>query len=116
VGLQEQAEQRARAQVVEERAGTARELRDIVAHNRSLITMRASVAGYVGDSQPEEAVRALAVIEDTGRGALHEMLRLHGMLRDSDGIPQTPSWCRTRGWAISTSWSRGRRRPACGWT
>ncbi|MGK4580587.1 sensor histidine kinase [Kitasatospora sp. HPMI-4] len=89
-GLQAQAEQRAREQVVEERLRIARELHDIVAHSMSLITMQASVAGYLGDTRPEEAVKALASIEGTGRAALHEMRRLLGMLRDSDGNPQAP--------------------------
>ncbi|MEU9048295.1 MULTISPECIES: sensor histidine kinase [unclassified Kitasatospora] len=89
-GLQAQAEQRAREMVVEERLRIARELHDIVAHNLSLITMQASVAGFVADTRPEEAVRALALIEQTGRGALHEMRRLLGMLRDGNGRAQDP--------------------------
>ncbi|MFB7667395.1 sensor histidine kinase [Kitasatospora sp. NPDC056138] len=89
-GLQAQAEQRARERVVEERLRIARELHDIVAHNLSLITMQASVAGFVADTRPEEAVRALTLIERTGRDALHEMRRLLGMLRDGDGNAQDP--------------------------
>ncbi|MGE7439301.1 sensor histidine kinase [Kitasatospora sp. NPDC001175] len=89
-GLQAQAEQRARELVVEERLRIARELHDIVAHNLSLITMQASVAGFVAGTRPEEAVRALTLIEQTGRDALHEMRRLLGMLRDGDGNAQDP--------------------------
>ena len=89
-GLQAQAEQRAREQVVEERLRIARELHDIVAHSMSLITVQASVAGYVGAEQPDEAVKALASIEQTGRAALHDMRRLLGMLRDSDGRRRDP--------------------------
>jgi signal transduction histidine kinase len=89
-GLQAQAEQRAREQVAEERLRIARELHDIVAHSMSLITMQASVASYIGAEQPHEAVKALASIEQTSRTALHDMRRLLGMLRDSDGRPQDP--------------------------
>lgn len=89
-GLRAQAEQRAREQVAEERLRIARELHDIVAHSMSLITMQASVAAYIGAEQPDEAVKALASIEQTSRTALHDMRRLLGMLRDSDGRPQDP--------------------------
>jgi len=89
-GLQAQAEQRAREQVVEERLRIARELHDIVAHSMSLITVQASVAGFVGREQPDEAVKALASIEQTGRTALHDMRRLLGMLRAGDGRQQGP--------------------------
>lgn len=89
-GLQAQADQRAREQVAEERLRIARELHDIVAHSMSLITVQASVAGYVGAEHPDEAVKALASIEQTSRTALHDMRRLLGMLRDSDGRPQDP--------------------------
>ncbi|MEV5504971.1 sensor histidine kinase [Streptomyces orinoci] len=89
-GLRAQAEQRARELVAAERLRIARELHDIVAHNLSLITMQASVAGYVAEDRPEEAVKALVLIERTGRGALTEMRRLLGMLRDGEGNRRDP--------------------------
>jgi signal transduction histidine kinase len=88
-GLREQAEQRAREQLAEarrasseERLRIARELHDVVAHSMSVIAVQAGVANYVADARPEEAARALSSIEETSRGALHEMRALLGVLRD----------------------------------
>jgi signal transduction histidine kinase len=47
----------------------------------SLIAVQAGVANYVVSAHPEEAVRALSSIEETSRGALHEMRALLGVLR-----------------------------------
>ncbi|MDX6395160.1 MAG: hypothetical protein QOJ73_6223 [Streptosporangiaceae bacterium] len=87
-GLREQAERRAGEQLAEarrasseERLQIARELHDVVAHTMSLIAVQAGVANYVVSAHPEEAVRALSSIEETSRGALHEMRALLGVLR-----------------------------------
>ena len=94
-GLAEQADQRAQAQlaearraVTEERLQIARELHDVVAHSLSLIAVQAGVGNYVASARPEEAARALSSIEATSRGALGEMRRLLGVLRD--GAPGAP--------------------------
>lgn len=89
-GLREQAEQRAREQVSEERVRIARELHDVVAHSLSLITMQAAVANRVRATHPEETAKMLSSIEGTGRTALHEMRRLLGILRSGDGTPRDP--------------------------
>jgi signal transduction histidine kinase len=88
-GLREQAERRvqarldqARREVTEERLRIARELHDMVAHSLSLIAVQAGVGNYVAAARPAEAARALASIEATSRGALREMRRLVGVLRD----------------------------------
>lgn len=87
----EQAGRREREQLAEtrraqseERLQISRELHDVVAHTMSLITVQAGVAGYVIGTQPEEAARALASIEETSRSALHEMRALLRMLRDGE--------------------------------
>jgi signal transduction histidine kinase len=87
-GRREQAEERARAQLAEARwAGTeerlriAREVHDVVAHTMSVIAVQAGVAGYVGRTDPGEALRALSSIEETSRGALREMRALLAVLR-----------------------------------
>lgn len=67
--------------VTEERLRIARELHDVVAHSMSLIAVKASTASHVSRARPEEATRALAVIESTSRTALREMRRLLGVLR-----------------------------------
>ena len=88
-GLREQAERRVQAQLAEgrraateERLRIARELHDVVAHSLSLIAVQAGVGNYVAGARPAEAARALASIEATSRGALREMRRLLGVLRD----------------------------------
>jgi signal transduction histidine kinase len=64
-------------------------MHDVVAHSLSLIAVQAGVANYVASARPEEAARALSSIEATSRGALGEMRRLLGVLRDGDpGAPE----------------------------
>ncbi|MFC7624618.1 sensor histidine kinase [Microlunatus sp. GCM10028923] len=85
------AEQAAARAVTEERLRIARELHDIVAHNLSLITVKAGVAAHVAETRPDEVVDALRVIERSGRGALDEIRHLLELLRtgaaDSDLAP-----------------------------
>jgi signal transduction histidine kinase len=88
-GLREQAERRAEAKVdqarravTEERLRIARELHDVVAHSMSVVAVQAGVGGWVIDSNPREAAKALAAIETTSRATLREMRQLLGMLRD----------------------------------
>ena len=75
--------------VAEERLRIARELHDIVAHSMSLIAVKAAVANHVAEARPQEARDALRVIEATSRGALAEMRRALGVLRD--GAPDAPA-------------------------
>ncbi|MEW2357066.1 histidine kinase [Spirillospora sp. NPDC029432] len=69
--------------VTDERLRIARELHDVVAHSMSLIAVKAGVAVHVAEARPQEALDALHVIEDTSRGALTEMRRLLGVLREN---------------------------------
>jgi len=71
----------------DDRIRIARELHDVVAHGLSLIAVQAGVAGWVAESQPAEAARALASIEEISRGALREMRALLGVLRVEDEAP-----------------------------
>jgi signal transduction histidine kinase len=86
------AQQRAYAKAVrsqterDDRIRIARELHDVVAHGLSLIAVQAGVAGWVAESQPAEAARALASIEEISRGALREMRALLGVLRVEDDV------------------------------
>jgi signal transduction histidine kinase len=77
----------ARRAVTEERLRVARELHDVISNAMTLITAKAAVTNYLIDSHPEDARSALAVIEETGRGALTEMRRLLGVLRADSGQP-----------------------------
>ena len=74
----------ARRAVAEERLRIARELHDVVAHGMSVIAVQAGTGRLVVGTDPERAREALAVIERTSRGALEEMRRLLGVLRDGD--------------------------------
>jgi len=93
-GLAEQAVQRRQAEaeanrqaVREERVRIARELHDVVAHSLGVVTVQAGVGRRIGASAPAEALRALRAVEVTGRGALEELRRILGLLRD-DETPQ----------------------------
>lgn len=91
--LEKSREERARQAVVEERLRIARELHDVVAHSMSVIAVQSAAGHHVIDTQPEEARRALSVIETTSRGALTEMRRMLGVLREDEDVAAelTPS-------------------------
>jgi signal transduction histidine kinase len=99
--VQRHAYTRALAQQAErdDRIRIARELHDVVAHGLSLIAVQAGVANWVVESQPAEAARALASIEEISREALREMRALLGVLR-VEGDPDTgPDLAPARGLA-----------------
>ncbi|MFI6520353.1 sensor histidine kinase [Spirillospora sp. NPDC050679] len=74
----------------DERLRIARELHDVVAHNMSLIAVKAGVADHVADARPQEAREALRVIADTSRSALTEMRHLLGVLRAEPDLAPAP--------------------------
>jgi signal transduction histidine kinase len=98
-GQAEQAAQRHRAEtergrqaVREERVRIARELHDVVAHSLSVVTVQAGVGRRVEAVRPGEALRALRAVEVTGRGALEELRRILGLLRDeAEGASLAPA-------------------------
>ena len=67
--------------VAEERAAIARELHDVVAHRVSMMTVQAGAAKTIGADSPDQALRAVAAIEEEGRLALTELRHLLGILR-----------------------------------
>jgi signal transduction histidine kinase len=83
-------EQLVRQAATEERLRVARELHDVVAHTISLIVVKASVGNHVAEASPQHAREALRVIEATGRGAMLEMRRVLGMLRDDTPYAPAP--------------------------
>ena len=82
--LEQEALQRERVAVGEERARIARELHDVVAHSVGGMVAQAQGARAMLDRDPERAREALEAIERTGRHALDEMRRSLGVLRRSD--------------------------------
>lgn len=80
--------QAARQDHTDRRLHLAREVHDVVAHNLSVITVKAGVALHVAEQRPEEAVETLRVIERTGRTALAEVRQLLEALRRAEtGVP-----------------------------
>ena len=80
--------------IADARAGIARELHDVVAHNVSLMTVQAGVARLVVADDPERAQEAIGAVEEAGRRALDELRHLLGVLRPetgSDGLSPQPS-------------------------
>ncbi|HEY7792656.1 MAG TPA: histidine kinase [Gaiellaceae bacterium] len=89
--LVQERDERARAAVAEERTRIARELHDVVAHAMGVIVLQARGARHALDDAPEDARDAIDAIESTAGGALAEMRRLLGVLReDGEEIALAP--------------------------
>ena len=67
--------------IADARAGIARELHDVVAHNVSVMTVQAGLARLVAIDDPEQALEAIGAVEESGRKALDELRHLLGVLR-----------------------------------
>ncbi|MFE2186748.1 sensor histidine kinase [Streptomyces sp. NPDC059455] len=65
----------------------ARELHDSVGHALSAVTLQASAARKVLDSDPDFAREALAAIEETTRDAVGELDSVLGLLREGETAP-----------------------------
>jgi signal transduction histidine kinase len=84
--LEQAREELAGRAVTEERLRLARELHDVVAHAMSVIAVQSGVGAHIAASRPEEVGKALAAIEATSRGALEELRRLLGVLRQDSEV------------------------------
>jgi signal transduction histidine kinase len=69
------------------RDDTVRELRDVIERSMSVVVLQARAARRVLEREPQEAQRALALIEAAGSEALVETQRLTGLLLSPDGTP-----------------------------
>src|SRR3954453_2724989 len=85
--LENEREERDRRAVAEERLRIARDLHDIVSHAMSVIAVQAGSGNALLDRDPEGARRSLINVETASRGALVEMRRMLGVLRDDDDAP-----------------------------
>ncbi|MFE6618705.1 sensor histidine kinase [Streptomyces sp. NPDC057740] len=81
----------ARAADLAVRNRLARELHDSVGHALSAVTLQASAARRVLDSDPEFVREALAAIEDTTRRTVGELDAVLGVLRDGDSPGTAPA-------------------------
>jgi signal transduction histidine kinase len=86
----------ARRRASEERLRIARELHDVLAHNISLINVRAGVALHLVDERPDaidpDLVRpALAAIKDASKDALGELRSVLDLLRQDEAAPLAPT-------------------------
>jgi signal transduction histidine kinase len=70
--------------VAEERARIAGELHDVIAHALSAIVVQAGAARQLARVDAPAATSALAAIETTGRGAMHEIRSMLSVLRAPD--------------------------------
>ena len=82
--LEEQAQERTRRAIGEERERIARELHDIVTHHMSVIVIQAGGGSRAVDRRPEEARSAFDAIARTGRQAMSDMRRMLGILGEGE--------------------------------
>jgi signal transduction histidine kinase len=74
-----------------ERAGLAREIHDVVAHQLSAIAVQAGAARLASAADPRAAADAVAAIEQEARGGLAELNKLVKGLRQTRGADQDAS-------------------------
>jgi signal transduction histidine kinase len=82
-------EEEARRSVDEERLRIARELHDVVAHSIVTISVQASMASHVFDTQPEQARAAVGEIRKLSKDTLQELRATLGYLRTADQDPES---------------------------
>jgi len=82
-----------RTEQLAERNRLARELHDSVGHALSVVTIQASAAGRVLDTDPAFARTALGAIEESARAALEDLDHVLGLLREDRAATRTrPQW------------------------
>ncbi|MGY1825934.1 sensor histidine kinase [Blastococcus sp. SYSU DS0541] len=82
--LFEAREARARATEVDERAGIAREMHDLVTHGITELTVQTAAARRLLRDDPDTAEQLLADVESKGRDAIAEMRRVLDVLRPAE--------------------------------
>ncbi|MGB3439626.1 MAG: histidine kinase [Actinophytocola sp.] len=85
------AELEQRTEQLAERNRLARELHDSVGHALSVVTIQASAAGRILDTDPGFARTALSAIEESARAALADLDHVLGLLREDQGTDR-PQW------------------------
>lgn len=89
--LARERDQQAEIAAAAERSRIAREMHDIVSHSLTVMitladgSVRSAEASPPSPSLPDRSVDAMRLVAETGRGALADMRRLLGVLRDGEG-------------------------------
>ncbi|MEU2288586.1 histidine kinase [Streptomyces sp. NPDC013178] len=84
VRLEVERDQRARLAEAAERARISREMHDILGHTLAVMVGLADGAAGLAEASPKRGAETLKIIADSGRGALADLRRLLGTLRDND--------------------------------
>ncbi|MFF8015214.1 histidine kinase [Streptomyces sp. NPDC007929] len=84
VRLEVERDQRARLAEAAERARISREMHDILGHTLAVMVGLADGAAGLAEAKPKRGAETLQIIADSGRGALADLRRLLGTLRDND--------------------------------
>jgi signal transduction histidine kinase len=66
-------------------------MHDTVAHHLTVMVALSDGAAAQASTSPQQAVEAMRVVSETGRGALAEIRRTLGVLRDDGPAPLAPS-------------------------
>jgi signal transduction histidine kinase len=80
--LEQEAEAERAAAVAEERRRIARDLHDVIALSVSVMVVQAGAAEDVFERDPAAVLEPIRAVQETGRGALVEISRLLGLLRE----------------------------------
>jgi signal transduction histidine kinase len=90
--LARERDQQAEIATAAERSRIAREMHDIVSHSLTVMITLADGSARVEGTAPERSADTMRLVADTGRGALADMRRLLGVLRDdgADGAAREP--------------------------
>jgi signal transduction histidine kinase len=80
--LEQEAEAERAAAIAEERRRIARDLHDVIAHSVSVMVVQAGAAEDVFGRDPAAVLEPIRAVQETGRGALVEISRLLGLLRE----------------------------------
>lgn len=83
--LARERDQQAEIAAAAERSRIAGELHDIVSHSLTVMITLADGSARLAGTAPERSAETMALVAETGRGALADMRRLLGVLRDGDG-------------------------------
>ncbi|MDX2600673.1 histidine kinase [Streptomyces caniscabiei] len=83
VRLEVERDQRARLAEAAERTRISREMHDILGHTLAVVVGLADGAAGLAETAPRRGAETLRIIADSGRGALADLRRLLGTLRDT---------------------------------